>query len=83
MRQIQAATKRREWSPERLRKLREKLKMSPEEMGAAVLERTGEVLDGRTIRRWESGSNSPMIGKLQLLARAFNMQLTYFLPFTG
>ncbi|MEO8601791.1 MAG: helix-turn-helix transcriptional regulator [bacterium] len=61
------------WNPQRLRALRQAFGLSPE----AFAERVGAV-SASTVRRWESGRHVPLIGHLEAIADAFDIDLAVF-----
>ena len=61
------------WNPQRLRALRQAFGLSPE----AFAERVGSV-SASTVRRWESGRHVPLIGHLEAIADAFDIDLAVF-----
>jgi len=61
------------WNPANLRILRQAFGMSPE----AFAERVGAV-SASTVRRWESGRHVPLIGHLEAIADAFDIDLAVF-----
>ena len=61
------------WNPAKLRALRVAFGMSPE----AFAERVGSV-SASTVRRWESGRHVPLIGHLEAIADAFDIDLAVF-----
>jgi transcriptional regulator with XRE-family HTH domain len=61
------------WNAERLRALRQAFGLSPE----AFAERVGAV-SASTVRRWESGRHVPLIGHLEAIADAFDIDLAVF-----
>lgn len=61
------------WNPANLRRLRQAFGLSPE----AFAERVGSV-SASTVRRWESGRHVPLIGHLEAIADAFDIDLAVF-----
>jgi hypothetical protein len=70
------------WRPENLTRLREGLRLSPEELARRVAPYTRRGLtafSGMKIRRWEQGLYCPTVWELEAICRAFQLDLTYFL----
>jgi transcriptional regulator with XRE-family HTH domain len=61
------------WNPANLRRLRQAFGLSPE----GFAERVGGVSPS-TVRRWESGRHVPLIGHLEAIADAFDIDLAVF-----
>jgi len=61
------------WNPQRLRALRQAFGLSPEAFAARV-----GAVSASTVRRWENGRHVPLIGHLEAIADAFDIDLAVF-----